>query len=232
MQWPTGLEPNNHKKDETLKAVTVTVSRVYHSTQNKWQKWRKDVLRHTPYGFGGMPLKQKQWSVSPRKNWFQRVCSTPVGIKRRRRQKHTAAIFEVKFGKKAEGVITDSRERTADTLSNGMVSVALAIEGSDLNITENNFVPTAKCIQDTKNRQLATRSGLQRLRCSVCHLHHERAMKSPLRVRQFFKTVLQQVHHFKVDVIAGDANAAAYKYFKLQEAAIPRFVHFFGCHHV
>ena len=31
------------------------------------------------------------------------------------------------------------------------------------------------------------------------------------------KTVLQQVHHFEVDVIAGDANAAAYKYNKRQE---------------
>ena len=42
-------------------------------------------------------------------------------------------------------------------------------------------------------------------------------MKPPYRVRQFFRTVLQQVHHFKVDVIAGDANAAAYKYYKKQE---------------
>ena len=42
-------------------------------------------------------------------------------------------------------------------------------------------------------------------------------MNAPAAVRQFFKTVLQQVHHFKVDVIAGDANAAAYKYYKKQE---------------
>ena len=42
-------------------------------------------------------------------------------------------------------------------------------------------------------------------------------MKSPAAVRQFFKTVLQQVCHFEVDVIAGDANAAAYKYYKSQE---------------
>ena len=42
-------------------------------------------------------------------------------------------------------------------------------------------------------------------------------MKAPYRVRHFFKTVLQQVHHFKVDVIAGDANAAAYKYYRKQE---------------
>ena len=119
--------------------------------------------------------------------------------------------------KEDKGVITDSRERTADTLFNDLESVAFAIEGSDLNITENNFVPTAKCIQDTKERQLVTRSGLPRLRCCVCHLHHEQAMKSPLRVRQFFKTVLQQVHHFKVDVVAGDANAAAYKYLRKQQ---------------
>ena len=119
--------------------------------------------------------------------------------------------------KKAEGVITDLCERTADTLFSDLESVALAIEGSDLNTTEDHFVPTAKCIQDTKEGQLETRSGLPRLRCCVCHLHHEQAMKSPLCVRQFLKTVLQQVHHFKVDVIAGDANAAAYTYFRKQQ---------------
>ena len=74
-------------------------------------------------------------------------------------------------------------------------------------------MPTAKCIQDTKERQLVTRSGLQRLRCSVCHLHREQAMKSPLRVRQFSKQYFNTCT-IGVDVIAGDANAAAYKYFK------------------
>ena len=33
----------------------------------------------------------------------------------------------------------------------------------------------------------------------------------------FFKTVHLLVRHFKVAVIAGDANAAAYKYYKSQE---------------
>ena len=42
-------------------------------------------------------------------------------------------------------------------------------------------------------------------------------MKSPAAVREFFETVLQRVCHFKVDVIAGDANAAAYMYYKNQE---------------
>ena len=74
-----------------------------------------------------------------------------------------------------------------------------------------------------------TRSGLPRLRCCVCHLHHKWAMKSPAAVRQFFKTVLQQVCHFKVDVIAGDANAAAHKYYK--KPGVPRSVRLLSCRH-
>ena len=62
-----------------------------------------------------------------------------------------------------------------------------------------------------------TRSGRQRLQCCVCHLHHQQAMKALHRVRQFFGTVLQKVHHFKVDVIARYPNAAAYKYYKKLE---------------
>ena len=70
--------------------------------------------------------------------------------------------------------------------------------------------PFSQCnLHHTKKRHLVTRSGLPRLRCCVYHLHHKWAMKSTAAVRQFFKTVLQQVCHFKVDVIAGDANAAA-----------------------
>ena len=81
-----------------------------------------------------------------------------------------AANFEVKLGKKAEGAITDSRERTADTLFSDLESVAIAVEGSDLSNTEEPLEPTAKCINDTKKKQLVTRSGLQKLRCCVCHL--------------------------------------------------------------
>ena len=42
-------------------------------------------------------------------------------------------------------------------------------------------------------------------------------MNAPVAVRQLIKRVLQQVHNFKVDVIAGDARAAACKYYKKQE---------------
>ena len=90
-------------------------------------------------------------------------------------------------------------------------SVASAVEGNDPS------EPTARCINDTKKRQQVTRSGLPRLRCCVCHIHHKCAMKSPAATREFFKMVFQQVCHFKVDVIAGDANAAAYWYYKNQE---------------
>ena len=84
-----------------------------------------------------------------------------------------AANSEVKFGRKTERVTTESRERSAESLSDTFESVALAVEGSDLNTTEDNFVAAAKCTQDTKERQLVTRSGLQRLRCCVCHVHHK-----------------------------------------------------------
>ena len=90
------------------------------------------------------------------------------------------------------------------------------MEGSDFGPTEDPCEPTARCIKDTKKRELVTRSGFPRLRWCVCHLHHERAISAPVAVRQFFKTVLQQVRHLKVDVIAGDVNAAAYKYYRNQ----------------
>ena len=91
------------------------------------------------------------------------------------------------------------------------------MEGSDLGGTEDPFEPTASCVYVFKKRPQKTRSGLPGLRCCVNHLHHKRAMNSSPAVREFFKTMLQQVHHFKVDVIAGDANAAAYKYYKKQQ---------------
>ena len=54
-------------------------------------------------------------------------------------------------------------------------------------------------------------------------------MNAPAAVRQFLKTVLQQVCHFKIDVIAGDANATAYKHYKRQEY---QDLHNSCCHHV
>ena len=132
-------------------------------------------------------------------------------------RKGHVAIFEVKFGKKTKRATTETRERTAEQLYDHFEFVALAVEGSDLGTTEDPFEPTARCITDTKKRQLVTRSGLARLRCCVSHLHHKCAMKPPDPVRECFKTVLQQVCHLEVDIIAGDANAGAYKYYKNQE---------------
>ena len=43
------------------------------------------------------------------------------------------------------------------------------------------------------------------------------------------RAVLQQVYHFKIDVIAGDANSAAYKV--VQKARAPRSARFLSCRH-
>ena len=119
--------------------------------------------------------------------------------------------------RKTERALTDLREQTADTFFSDLGTVALVIEGSDPGITEDIFLPTARCIQNTKKRQLVTRSSLQRLRCCACHLHHEQAMRAACRVRQFFAKVLKKVQHYRVDVLALDVNAAAYKHYKRQE---------------
>ena len=88
------------------------------------------------------------------------------------------------------------QNRAIDRLSSSLTFwslFALVVEGSDLGISEAQFEPAARCIHDTKKRQLVTKSGLPRSRCCVCHLHHKWAMKSPAAVRHFFKTALQQV---------------------------------------
>ena len=54
--------------------------------------------------------------MSPRKSWSHRICSSPVGIKWRRRHKNACSDFWNKFGRKTEGAMTDSRERTSETL--------------------------------------------------------------------------------------------------------------------
>ena len=56
----------------------------------------------------------------------------------------------MKFGKKSERALAGLREQTADTLFSDLGTVTLVVEGSDLSITEDNFVPSARCIQDTK----------------------------------------------------------------------------------
>ena len=135
-----------------------------------------------------------------------------------------AAMFEMKIGNKPEKVIAGPRERTAASVFNDLESVALAIEGSDLSITEDNFVPTARCIQDTKERQLVTRSGLQSLQCCVCHLHHEPAMNAPASVRQFFKAVLQgRCQCWRCQ--GGSIQVP-------QKAGVPRSAQFFSCRYV
>ena len=168
---------------------------------------------------GGMPFKKRLLSTSPCKELIphDRLDSCGNQMKKKIRA-HMERSLRWSLAKKAEGSFTDSREWTACTLCSDLESVALIVEGSDL---KDSFVPTANCIRDTKGRQLVTRSGLRRRRCCVCHLHHKRAMTAPGSVRKFFKTELEQVYNLEVDDSAGDANAAAHKFFKKQEYQDP-----------
>ena len=95
-----------------------------------------------------------------------------------------AGIFEVKFGQKSQESLTDSRERTAETLSRDLEYVAEVLEENE---TRSNLKPTADCPRNTREKQLVTRSGLPRIRCCVCQIHHERAMNAPGSVRKFLK---------------------------------------------
>ena len=128
-------------------------------------------------------------------------------------------MFAMKFGKKAEEVITDSQARTADALFHNLESIALAVEV--LTAVTSTLLRTIACPRKMHSRHQGEVTSDQirspKLRCCVCHIHHEQALKAPYRVRQFFKTVLRQVHNNRVDVIAGDATAAAYRYYKRQE---------------
>ena len=101
------------------------------------------------------------------------------------------------------GFFFDALERTADAVEYGQPY---------------DDEPTGNCIRDFKKRELVHKSGLTRLRCCVCHLHHEKSRTAPKSVRHFFfKKVLQATHNWRVDVIAGDANAASYRYYPSQK---------------
>ena len=96
----------------------------------------------------------------------------------------------VKFGKTSGRAVEESRERSADRLFADQLfadlePVASAVEGGDFGTAGDPFEPTARCISDTRKRQLVSRSGLPKLRCCVCHLHGKRAMHSAAAVRFF-----------------------------------------------
>ena len=55
-------------------------------------------------------------------------------------------------------------------------------------------------------------------------------MIAPSMIRRFFKTVLQQVWHFEVDVIARDFER--YSIQVLQTSGLPRSARYLSCRHV
>ena len=125
-----------------------------------------------------------------------------------------AAMFEVKFGQKTERATTESRERSAEQLFDTLEPVALAVEGSDLGASEDCFEPTASCINDTKKRQLVTRSGPDWDAVYAISTTSGRWIHLLL-----FENSSEQCFNRCVTsrLVSGDANAAAYKYYKKQE---------------
>ena len=69
---------------------------------------------------------------------------------------------EVKFGSNPNRVTEASRERSAEQFFDDLESVAFVVEASNLGTSEDRIEPTASCINDTRKKQLVTRSGLSR----------------------------------------------------------------------
>ena len=113
-----------------------------------------------------------------------RICSTLVEINFKKDGNTHAAIFEVKCGRKSEEATEYQGKRTATTLCNDLESVTMVIEGTSSESIGDEIAPTAKCIKDTKKRNLVTRTGLQKLKRCVCHLHHKQATNAPAIVTQ------------------------------------------------
>ena len=103
-----------------------------------------------------------------------------------------AAVFEIKLGERTSRAAEASRERSAEQFLNNLESVALAVEGN-LGTYEDRFELTASGINDTEKKQLATRSGLPRLRCCACHLHRKWAMNSHKCARTLLNRVSTSV---------------------------------------
>ena len=95
VHWLFGLEPRGKKDEEECAnrvmlvewKGTVTVSHITHSKQDKWQKWRKDILRHTQTLFSSswMPLKRSvkmtslPWEVwLPYRSFMHLVWAVPI----------------------------------------------------------------------------------------------------------------------------------------------------------
>ena len=130
-------------------------------------------------------------------------------------RKGHAAIFKVKFGRKSKTAISQlpqSRERTAEQLFDHLESVALAVAGND-----DPSEPTAKCINDTKKGNWWPDLDFQSWGAVLATSTTSVQWSHPLQLENSSRRCFNKcVHHFKVDVIAENTNAAAYRYYKDQ----------------
>ena len=142
--------------------------------------------------------------------------------------RHThAAIFEVKFGKKAEEAVTHSRERTVDSLFNDLECVAAVIEGNHSNIVDS--VLTATCVDETKKRQLVTRSGLPRLRCLCISFPPRTGNEGNLSCSTVFQISTSEGAPLQCRCHCWRCHRGSIQI--LQKAGVPRSAQFFSCPH-
>ena len=141
-----------------------------------------------------------------------------------------AAIFEVKFVKRQKKQSQIHASEQLIRFFTDLESVALAIEGSDLNITEDNFVPTAKCIQDAKEK--ATGDQIKSSKTTVL------CMPSPPRAGN--EGTLSSSTVFRNSTSASIPLQGRCHCWRCQcgsihiqqKAGVPRFVQFYSCRYV
>ena len=77
----------------TSPRILVKSIRARDSNSRSWQFANRCQSFFGGLWFGGMPLNQGQFLVSPRKDWLYRTCSTSAGIEWRRGQRFTCSDF-------------------------------------------------------------------------------------------------------------------------------------------
>ena len=105
--------------------------------------------------------------------------------------------------------VKESRERSAEQLCFDQEPVASAVEGSDLGPPEDPFEPTTSCTTDTKNMQLVTQIWSSETEMLCMQSPPQAGNEFACCCSKFFKTVFQQVYHFKVDVIARNGHRSS-----------------------
>ena len=167
---------------------------------------------------GGMPFNKKQWLVSPLQELIPQVMFIFFGNQSKKVNLPTQRSLRWDLVRNQK---EHSQIREGEQLTHCLwiwSPVALAIEGSDLCIPEDNFC--AYCKMNTGTKKRTTGDQIKSFRdCDVAYAISimSKQWKHLIVFTQFFAKVHKKVQRWRVDVIAGDANAAENKCYKRQK---------------